>query len=717
MAGVRTPHASCGRRIGRSPCRLLARPGREWCRMMASTPLILAAVLLAVAALPGIDSISCLSGSGTACYSLVSWSWSWPEDPPPEPVAEQAPPLVYASISTLALEQEYSCSADMASDSAAPEVVRAFYDPASSILHVALDETIGAGHVNASGFALRNASGAALHLGSFDMAGSNLLAARVSGDVASASGMTLDVAAGSVEDTAGNPLAPASVAVAVEAPSVESASYDRDNRMLIVSFDRQISVGNASAFAINGSTLSESEHAHTMPTHRAYFILNEEHHGAVARAPVLDVGPGAVLGQGGIPLEGAWRVPIYGAESPAGGLNPVYNAMTDTLYLELPGGFSMDYSKVTLRNSTASLHISEMDVILNGEAVSSGGSALGGSNMSLDVQDGAITMSTYSAPAMSGIPVAVFGGMGTDVSYSVQVGASTDMVYVGPGLVAAIMSYGVGVYELAGDSAKMVSFVGAGAARLLDGVAIPDAPYVAVLAGDSVRFLDVGDPASASWAGSAGVSASRGALTYVEVHGVPYVAAVTQNALSLVRASDISEPRVVSSALLEGAAPAGFGAASFGSVVYTSLRPGTINSVDVADTALYEYECSSHSGDVGAVDAVAAGGNRYVVSAGDGPSVYVRTTDLGTEYSIDVPSRPTDIASVTIYGTTYILVAAGDLYVYDITDEPELVATIGPYVSLDVGTFGGSTHAVLLDPDGMMSVVDLAQTHTGAGQN
>ena len=117
---------------------------------------------------------------------------------------------------------------------------------------------------------------------------------------------------------------------------------------------------------------------------------------------------------------------------------------------------------------------------------------------------------------------------------------------------------------------------------------------------------------------------------------------------------------------------------------------------------------------MGSVDAATVGGVRYVASAGDGPGVHVWTTDLDTEYRIDVPSRPTDIASVTIYGTTYVMVAAGDLYVYDITAEPELVATIGPYVFLDVGRFGGSTHAVLLDPDGMMSVVDLAKLHTGA---
>ena len=664
--------------------------------MMASTPfLILAVALLAMAALP-------------------SLAFGWDEMPLEQ---AQAPPLVYVSTSLLALEQAqaYSCSADMAPDSAAPEVVWAFYDPAASILHVAFDETIDAGHVNGSGFALSSASGAALNMSGFDMAGPSLLAARVAGDVAAASGMTLDVAAGSVEDIAGNPLAPVSVGVVVEAPSVESALYHEDDGLLIVSFDRQISVGNASAFSINGSALSESEHVHTMNTHRAYFLLNEAHRGAVMQVPVLVVGPGAVLAQGGVPLESARSVPVYGVESLAGALNPVYSTVTDTLYFETPGGFMVDYSKVSIRNSTASLPLSEMDVVLNGAAVSSGGSVLGGSHMFLDVQDGAITMATYPAPAMSGIPVAVFDGISTEVAYSAQVGTNTDIVLVGPGLAAAIMSYGVGVYDLTGDSARLVSFVGAGAARLLDGVAVQDAPYVAVLAGDSVRFLNVTDPASASWAGSVAVSASRGAVAYAEVSGVPYVAAVTQNSLSLVRASDASEPRVVSSARLSGAAPAGFGAASFGdSVVYTSLRPGTINSVDVANTALYAYECSSHSGDVGSVDAATVGDVRYVASAGDGPGVHVWTTDLDTEYRIDVPSRPTDIASVTIYGTTYVMVAAGDLYVYDITAEPELVATIGPYVSLDVGRFGGSTHAVLLDPDGMMSVVDLAKLHTGA---
>ena len=144
--------------------------------------------------------------------------------------------------------------------------------------------------------------------------------------------------------------------------------------------------------------------------------------------------------------------------------------------------------------------------------------------------------------------------------------------------------------------------------------------------------------------------------------------------------------------------------------------PGTINAVDVADTALYEYGCSGHSGGVGDVDAVTVEGVRYVASAGDGLGVCVRTAGLGTGRRTDVPGRPTYIASATICGTTYVMVAAGDLHVYDIAAELGPVATIGPYVSLDVGRFGGSTHAVLLDPDWRLSVADLAQIHTGAGQ-
>ena len=184
-------------------------------------------------------------------------------------------------------------------------------------------------------------------------------------------------------------------------------------------------------------------------------------------------------------------------------------------------------------------------------------------------------------------------------------------------------------------------------------------------------------------------------MTPLIAEGVPYVVSVAEDTITQILASDPAKPKVVSSATISRGPPDGSGSTSPGfDKLYTSLLPETICVVDVV-APQYDARCMAHSGTPGSMDAVVSGGALYLVSATDAPGASIRAGSLEEVLSVRTGDAPADIGAVDAYGTAYVLVAADVLYAFDMSGDVIYKGVDGPYVSLDVAAFGGSTYAAL----------------------
>ena len=593
----------------------------------------------------------------------------------------------------------------MNDDSIRPEMVSARVDVSEPTLLVTFDE-----HVTVSdwsGFALRSGPNVLALAEPFNN-GTRLVSAKIDGNLSDA--ITLDVAEGTVVDASGNANPPYGNLTLGLAPVMKSASYDNSTRILKITFDQSVMPGNLSRILLNGHAIGMSKPLGTLNGDTLYLALAET--SLNASDNTVRVQTGAVLDGRGAPFETNQTVPLHLPQSYTAPPQAVYSAVSGTMWLEMDGGnISLNGSAITVRNSTAQIRLSDAHVMLNGIARYSGNATLspgGDAVLHMDIPAGAIRADSGTVPATGNLAVDVFGGINTTAISGFHAGNDTISVsLMQPGLAVVASLQGISVFDIMNASAR-AAFVPLNL-TVLDMNPVPNTDHLAVLAPGAVLFLDLADPASPKWAGVLNFTdaASHGTVTPLIAEGVPYVVSVAEDTITQILASDPAKPKVVSSATISRGPPDGSGSTSPGfDKLYTSLLPETICVVDVA-APQYDARCMAHSGTPGSMDAAVSGGALHLVSATDAPGASIRAGTLEEVLSVRTGDAPADIGVVDAYGTAYVLVAADVLYAFDMSGDVIHKGVDGPYVSLDVSEFGGSTYAALLDTGDTIHVINL----------
>ena len=671
----------------------------------------------------GQNGVMDTAGNGIASITQNMTIYPTPQpQPDPEPKPEPtptttAPPVISTPqliFSPSVIERPLLV---MNPDYTSPGIVGALYDAEASVVYVTFDETIDADTIDVSGFTLMS-DNSVLGLGNISDTHDDVrrLAIPVTSNE-TLDILSLTVDADSISDLSGNPILyhPSFSVTNPGTLAAKSASYYESTETLVVSFNGVVTDGDKNQFYVNGSSLGDGMNLlDIVPTKSLYFALDAELVDTLLMMPVLDVGPGAALSLDGVPSKQTLSIPVSTpGRISVDSIDAVYDNTTGTLYLDMDNAMIINHTNVMLRDSSVTLSLSEMNVVFNGEAVSSGDSVLSGKTaIHLDIKEDALLVDGGMAPATFNIPVRIFNGINTDVTSSILVDNGTSVLFTESGLVLGSTPEGIFViYVSDSDTLETLSFVPVNDTAILDMKAMRGTTHVAVLTGDSMRFLDVADPVSPQWTGKTNMAktSSYGILTPVTLDGLAHVVSITPDTLTLVHASNVYEPKIISSAKIRNMPDAGFDMTSFGSnTVYTSLDDDSICYVDMTNTANYDYHCRNHNGMVGSMDTLLIRDAQFVVSAGDDASgVSIRGPDLKQTHHIATPKIPTDIRTVTIYNSTYTLTVSDKLHVHDVTAEPYLVGSTGLYKTLDVAEFGGSTYAVLLDGTGTVSLVDL----------
>ena len=593
----------------------------------------------------------------------------------------------------------------MNDDSIRPEMVSARVDVSEPTLLVTFDEHVIVS--DWSGFALRSGPNVLALAEPFNN-GTRLVSAKIDGNLSDA--ITLDVAEGTVVDASGNANPPYGNLTLGLAPVMKSASYDNSTRILKITFDQSVMPGNLSRILLNGHAIGMSKPLGTLNGDTLYLALAET--SLNASDNTVRVQTGAVLDGRGAPFETNQTVPLHLPQSYTAPPQAVYSAVSGTMWLEMDGGnISLDGSAITVRNSTAQIRLSDAHVMLNGVARYSGNATLspgGDAVLHMDIPAGAIRADSGTVPATGNLAVDVFGGINTTAISGFHAGNDTISVsLMQPGLAVVASLQGISVFDIMNASAR-AAFVPL-SLTVLDMNPVPNTDHLAVLAPGAVLFLDLADPASPKWAGVLNFTdaPSHGTVTPLIAEGVPYVVSVAEDTITQILASDPAKPKVVSSTTISRGPPGGSGSTSPGfDKLYTSLLPETICVVDVV-APQYDARCMAHSGTPGSMDAAVSGGALHLVSATDAPGASIRAGSLEEVFSVRTGDAPADIGVVDVYGTAYVLVAADVLYAFDMSGDVIHKGVDGPYVSLDVAEFGGSTYAALLDTGDTIHVINL----------
>ncbi len=621
--------------------------------------------------------------------------------PAPQPAPQPAPSFGFAP---LPLPPPPPAPLVVNDDTTPPEIVYVTMD--ASVLRVAFDEPVTMS--DWSGFTLRGGPNA-LNLTGPPGDGTRHLTAEIGGEPSGH--VTLSVAEGAVSDASGNPnpayddipLGPA----APLAPVVDSASYANSTGILSVRFDQIVAPGNVSHIAVGDRPLTTSELLSTAGGMTLHFRIGQASQDVLGDA--VHVRTGAILDGNGTAYVMNQTVPLYLPEAPLAPPRAAYNAATGAVWLYMDAeNVSLNGSAVTIRNSTAQVALSDVRVLLNGVAEYSGNATISPGNSTvlfMDIPAGALRADSGAVPATANLTVNVFHRLNTTAVYSFPTGGDTTSVHMmPPGLVVAVAPREISVFAMA-DAPNRTASVPLNH-TILDASPMPDMGHLAVLAEDALLLLDLADPASPRWSGALDLTnnASRGTITPIALDGIPYVAYVTESDLTLALVADPANPKVVAGITMPSGPSESFGSASVPGVLYTSLMSERICAIDMASN--YEATCEAHAGTPGSVDAMDAGGVIYLASATDAPGVSVRDGFLNETRFTGTNKTVSDVMLVDVYGTAYVVAAAGDLYSFDVSGGPVYIDD-GLYVSLDAARLGGSAYMVLLDSYGVARVVDL----------
>ena len=618
--------------------------------------------------------------------------------PPPLPPPPSAPP-------TLAVTFD-----------AAPAPISASYDVAYKLLAVTFTEAITYEGAETGGFNLTS-SGAPLELERPAQSGPRTMTALVKG-APEPHNMTLYLDADAVKDGSGNGNRPSEVAVHAYSsarPAPSHAAYNLTSGHIVVHFDNEITDVDPALFRMGNGSLLDVTSGETLLERAAYFAIDERHRDDVESYRTLDVEAGAATGPDGASSPPAYGVRMYGPPVAGDVDSVVYDAASDTLWLDIEGyGVAVDGSAVTLDG----VSLSEMRVMLNGVPAYEGNSTVfpvGEAYM--NVSENAIT-TRYGAIPAGGYAVDVFEGVSVRGVSEAAAGNSTMVQIVrnpSSGAVHAALAYShnVSLVDITDPAEPAVRGVisADGPVLDMDSVELPGAAYLAVLTNKSVTLYDAAAPAVAGRLSHA-FNVSQGTISHVTLDGLGHLVVVSQDTATSILVAEPSSPTVLSRASLGGAAAARIDSVGVANgVAAASMLSGELCLLDVNATSGLAAECVGYGGgDHAALAYVMAQEGPRIMSAGNASAISVHDIYLNVTATRGTDAAASDIGAALIYGKAYaVALVSGEVVVYDAAGGLARVSSaFTPHTTLDVAEFAGSVYAVLAGQN--MTVVELAGT-------
>ncbi len=599
---------------------------------------------------------------------------------------------------------------------AAPAPISASYDVAYKLLAVTFTEAITYEGAETGGFNLTS-SGAPLELERPAQSGPRTITALVKG-APEPHNMTLRLYADAVKDGSGNGNRPSEVAVRVHdsaRPAPSHAAYNLTSGHIVVHFDNEITDVDPALFRIGNGSLLDIVRGETLLERAAYFAIDEKHRDDVESYRTLDAEAGAATGPDGASSPPAYGMRMYGAPVADDVGSVVYDAASDTLWLDIEGyGVAVDGSAVTLDG----VSLSEMRVMLNGVPVYGGNATVFSvGELYMNVSENAIT-TRYGAIPAGGYPVDVFERVSVRGVSEAAAGNSTMVQIVrhpSSGAVHAALAYShnVSLVDITDPAEPAVRGVisADGPVLDMDSVELPGAAYLAVLTNKSVTLYDAAAPAVAGRLSHA-FNVSQGTISHVTLDGLGHLVVVSRDTATSILVAEPSSPTVLSRASLGGAAAARIDSVGVANgVAAASMLSGELCLLDVNATSGLAAECVEYGGgDHAALAYVTAQEGPRIVSAGNASAISVHDVYLNTTATRGTDEAASDVGAALIYGKAYaVALVSGEVVVYDAAGGLARVASaFTPHTALDVAEFAGSVYAVLAGQN--VTVVELAGT-------